>query len=357
MIKLINDWYHRHFNDPQVAILALLLLLGATILYFIGDVLAPLLAAIIIAYLLDGAVIYLKKHKIPRFIAIMVTFNLFIILLLIVLFYLAPLLVRQATQFVLEIPGMFAQGQALLMQLPEKYPKIISEQQVSELLIGIRTQVMDFSQTVVSFSLSSVSGLLTYMVYLVVVPLLIFFFLKDKEVILGWFKVFLPRDRKLVSLVWNEMNGKIAGYVRGKFVEIVIVWLITYITFLVFRLDYAMLLSFSVGVSVLIPYVGAAIVTLPVAIVAYFQWGYSTDALYVVIAYGVIQFLDGNLLVPLLFSEMVNLHPVAIIVAVLLFGGLWGVWGVFFAIPLATLIHAVINSWPNNKADEEFANE
>ena len=70
--------------------------------------------------------------------------------------------------------------------------------------------------------------------------------------------------------------------------------------------------------------------------------------LYVVIAYVVIQFLDGNLLVPLLFSEMVNLHPSAIIVAVLLFGGLWGVLGVFFAIPLATLIHAVINSWPKD---------
>ena len=356
MLKLLGDWYHKHFNDPQVAILALLLVLGATVLYFIGDVLTPILAAIIIAYLLDGAVSLLIQRKIPRFIAILFTFSIFILLLLIVLFILAPILIRQATQFVLEIPKMFAQGQEILMQLPEKYPKVISEQQVSELLIGIRTQITEFSQTVVSFSLSSVSGLLTYMVYLVVVPLLIFFFLKDKEKIINWFATFLPTDRKLVSQVWNEMNGKIAGYVRGKFVEIVIVWLVSYITFMVFNLNYAMLLSFSVGISVLIPYVGAAIVTLPVAIVAYFQWGYSSEMLYVVIAYGVIQFLDGNLLVPLLFSEMVNLHPTAIIAAVLLFGGLWGVWGVFFAIPLATLVHAIINSWPRQKIEEELLN-
>lgn len=346
MLKLVNDWYHRHFNDPQVAILALLLLSSAFILYIFGDILAPLLAAIIIAYLLDGVVFKCVQHKVPRFIAIIFTFSLFIVFLVIVLFILAPLLIRQATQFVLEIPKMFTQGQELLMQLPEKYPNIISEQQVSELLLGIRTQITDFSQTVVSFSLSSVADLLTFMVYLIVVPLLIFFFLKDKEKILVWFKNFMPRDRKLVSQVWSEMNEKIASYVRGKSMEILIVWVITYITFLVFGLDYAMLLSFSVGVSVLIPYVGAAIVTLPVAIVAYFQWGYSSDTLYVIIAYGIIQFLDGNLLVPLLFSEMVNLHPSAIIVAVLLFGGLWGIWGVFFAIPLATLIHAVINSWP-----------
>jgi len=345
MLKLLNEWYHRHFTDPQVAMLAFLLLLGASVLFFIGDIIAPLLAAIIIAYLLDGVVNGLTRYKVPRFLAIFITFSLFVLSLMIVLFVLAPLLLRQATQFVLEIPRMFNEGQKILMQLPEKYP-FISEQQVSELLLGIRNQVTDFSQQVVSFSLSSVSDLLTYMVYLIVVPLLIFFFLKDKEKILAWFSGFLPRDRKLVSKVWNEMNGKIAGYVRGKFLEIIIVWLVSYITFLLFGLNYAVLLSFAVGISVLIPYVGAAIVTLPVAIVAYFQWGLTHDALYVMIAYGVIQFLDGNLLVPLLFSEMVNLHPAAIIAAVLLFGGLWGIWGVFFAIPLATLIHAVINSWP-----------
>ncbi len=346
MLKLINDWYHRHFNDPQVAILALLLFLGAMTLYFFGRILAPLLGAVIIAYLLDGFVNKLRKLKVPRLIAITFTFSIFVLFLLIVLFILAPLLAQQATQFVLEIPNMFTEGQKILMQLPEKYPSIISEQQVSELLLGIRSQITDFSQSVVSFSLASVPGLLTYMVYLVVIPLLIFFFLKDKEKILSWFSRFFPSDTKLVSKVWTEMNTKIAGYVRGKFVEIMIVWLVSYITFLFFGLNYAVLLSFSVGVSVLIPYVGAAIVTIPVAIVAYFQWGYSTETLYVLVAYGIIQFLDGNLLVPLLFSEMVNLHPAAIITAVLLFGGLWGIWGVFFAIPLATLIHAVINSWP-----------
>jgi len=68
----------------------------------------------------------------------------------------------------------------------------------------------------------------------------------------------------------------------------------------------------------------------------------------VMIAYAVIQALDGNLLVPLMFSEVVNLHPVAIILAILIFGGLWGFWGIFFAIPLATLVKAVINAWPSN---------
>jgi len=95
-----------------------------------------------------------------------------------------------------------------------------------------------------------------------------------------------------------------------------------------------------------IPYIGAAVVTLPIAAIAFFQWGWSPEFWYILVAYGIIQALDGNVLVPLLFSEVVNLHPVAIIIAVLVFGGLWGFWGVFFAIPLATLVQAVLGSWP-----------
>ena len=70
------------------------------------------------------------------------------------------------------------------------------------------------------------------------------------------------------------------------------------------------------------------------------------------IVYGVIQFIDGNVIVPLLFSEVVDLHPITIIVAVLAFGGLWGVWGVFFAIPLATLIKAIYKAWPRHHPED-----
>ena len=349
MGKLFQDWYKKHFSDPQVALLAFLLILGFSVIIFAGQLLTPLLAGIIIAYLLDGGIVFLQSKRVPRFIAVVVVFSSFILLLLLTLFVLAPLMVSQATQFVLDIPKLLAQGQLALMALPEKHPNLINEQTIREFLIGIRSQVTDFSQQVLSFSLASVVNLFSFMVYLVVVPLLVFFFLKDKDCILVWFQSFLPKNRQLVTRVWVEVNRKIAGYVRGKFMEILIAWCVSYVTFLFLGLNYAMLLSFIVGVSVLIPYIGAAIVTIPIAIIAYSQWGYNSDFVTVLIAYAVIQFLDGNLLVPLLFSGMVNLHPAAIIVAVLFFGGLWGFWGVFFAIPLATLIHAVLNAWPKIK--------
>jgi len=119
--------------------------------------------------------------------------------------------------------------------------------------------------------------------------------------------------------------------------------------FEVMGLNYSLLLSFLVGLSVIIPYVGALAVTVPIALIAYFQWGFTAKLGYLLLVYQIVQVLDGNVLVPLLFSEVVNLHPLAIIVAVLFFGGLFGLWGVFFAIPLATLIQAVLNAWPRGK--------
>jgi putative permease len=163
----------------------------------------------------------------------------------------------------------------------------------------------------------------------------------------------LPEERGLVNRVWVESEAQVANYVRGKFVEIVIVGAVTYVTFITLGLQYAALLATMIGFSVLIPYIGAMVATVPVALVAFFQFGWGWEFGYVLIAYTIIQVLDGNVLVPLLFSEVVNLHPVAIILAILVFGGMWGFWGIFFAIPLATFVKAVINAWPGKNGIEE----
>ncbi|MEM8844319.1 MAG: AI-2E family transporter [Pseudomonadota bacterium] len=350
MIKYFRDWYERHFSDPQVITLTLFLIVGFAIVIFAGKILAPLLASIVIAYLLEGAVSYLERNKLPRIIALLLTFISFMALAVILLFVFIPVLSEQFTQFFKELPNMIGQGQKLLMQLPEKFPSLVNESQVEEITTYLRGELITFGQVLITKPLTSVVGLITILIYLILVPLLVFFLLKDKNIILKWLERYLPVQRDLTNEVWFEVNQKIASYVRGKFVEILIVLSVTFVTFKFLGLNYAMLLAVLVGVSVIIPYVGAAVVTIPVMFVAYAQWGISTDFAYVLLAYAIIQFLDGNILVPLLFSEVVNLHPVAIIAAVLFFGGLWGIWGVFFAIPLATLINAVINAWPRWEA-------
>ena len=348
MFNFINTWYKRYFTDPQASLLVIFMVFGLLIFLTMGKMLAPLLAAIVIAYLLEGAVSKLEKHDIERFTSVNIVYFLFLIFMGYILFGLLPLLSKQVSQFFQEVPEMIRNIQGLLLRLPEQYPDVISEDYVWELNTNIRDSLSDLGQNVLSFSLASVPAVISILVYLILVPLMIFFFLKDKKILIEWTANFLPKDRHLVNEVWVEMDAQIGNYIRGKFNEILIVGSVSYIAFVILGLNYAFLLAMIVGLSVLIPYIGAAIVTLPIALVGYFQWGLTSDYnfAWLMISYFVIQFLDGNVLVPILFSEAVNLHPLAIIVAILVFGGLWGFWGVFFAIPLATLVKALINVWP-----------
>ena len=345
-MEVIRDWFRRHLSDPQVIGLAVVLLTGFITIYLAGNMLAPVLASIIIAYLLEGVVSYLERLRVPRLLAVLIVFFAFIAFLVFVIFGLLPLLSRQATQLFQQLPTMIARGQDALLTLPETYPQLFSEEQVRDLISSIRAETLAFGQRVVTISFASVVGIIAWVVYLILMPLMVFFFLKDKKQIVGWMTGFLPEDRALLGQVWRDVDLQIGNYVRGKFVEIIIVWVVTYITFAILGLQFSMLLGVIVGLSVLIPYIGAVTVTIPVAVVAYFQWGFTGDFAWLLVAYAIIQALDGNVLVPLLFSEAVNLHPVAIIVAILIFGGLWGFWGVFFAIPLATLVQAVLKAWP-----------
>jgi putative permease len=206
---------------------------------------------------------------------------------------------------------------------------------------------------VVATSFGLIPGMLDLMIFLVLLPLLVFFFLKDRAQLIDGALAFLPAKRHVLGRVWQEMDVQIANYIRGKALEILIVGITTYIVFALMGLKYSLLLAVLVGLSVVVPYVGATVVTLPVMGVAWVQFGWSGEFAMVMLAYGIIQFIDGNILVPLLFSEAVNLHPVVIITAILFFGGLWGFWGVFFAIPLATLIKAVINAWPSVRTPDQ----
>ncbi len=349
-MNIITDWFQETFADRQTVILAVLLVVGTVLVISMGQMLAPVIAGGIIAYLLEGLVRLLQRQGLPRLLAVIVVFSLFTTFVVVGLFGLAPQLSRQLTQLLQQFPVMLGKGQDLLMQLPEKYPRLVNEEQISDIIINVRLEIARITQNLLSWSLSSVVGVMTVLVYLILVPLLAFFFLKDKDRILNWFHSFLlPNDYSLATQVWREVDLQIGNYVRGKFFEILVVWAVSFATFAYLGLQFAMLLGLMVGLSVIVPYIGAAVATFPVAVIALSQWGWGPDFFWLIGAYAVIQALDGNVLVPLLFSEAVDLHPIAIIVAVLAFGGIWGFWGVFFAIPLATLVQAVLKAWPRGQ--------
>lgn len=349
MRKIFSKWIDRYFSDEEALLLFVLLGGALIVILTLGKALAPVFAGIILAFLMQGGVNRLKQLNIPHLLSVILVFLAFVGGLASLILIVMPLAWKQSVNLFNELPGILSEIQTVLLLLPQQYPEFISEDRVLELIDLAATELSKMGQWIVTFSLNSITGIIALLIYLVLVPILVFFFLKDGGSLTRWWVSFLPEKREMMTKVWNEMDDQIANYIRGKAIEIIVVGVVTYITFFFLGINYAALLGILVGLSVLIPYIGAALVTLPVALIGFFQWGWSGDFMYLMIAYAIIQALDGNVLVPLLFSEAVNLHPVAIIVAVLVFGGLWGFWGVFFAIPLATLFKAIVSAWPKAK--------
>ncbi|MBU2871281.1 AI-2E family transporter [Colwellia sp. E2M01] len=346
MYKLFSEWYKRKFSDPHAVTLVVILVSITLFITLFSNLLMPVFVAIALAFLLDLPVNKLVNNSMSRTSATIVVVITFVGFALLAAFGLLPLIWKQSSNLLQEVPHMVSLSQDYLMTLPEKYPDLVDVEQIKSIIAMIKNNFLQWGQVGLKGSLNAISDIVALLIYLILVPLMVFFFLKDKADLINSITFFLPKERRMANKVSNEMNQQILNYIRGKVIEIIIVGTSSTVAFMFLDLQYSLLLGVLVGLSVLVPYVGATVVTLPVMLVALFQFGFSSEFGYVMLAYGIIQAIDGNVIVPLLFSEAVNLHPVTIIIAVIFFGGMWGFWGVFFAIPLATLVKAVINAWP-----------
>ncbi len=350
MIKLIKDWYTDNFTDPNQVSLALVLIFSIIVTYILVQTIAPILVAIVLAYMLEGLVQHLMKiTKATRHFSVIVVFFLFLIISILTLFMLLPLLLDQLTLLVKSLPEIFNKSKQLILGLYDEN-EYIPKDYIDNIFLGLQGETSKVGNSIFTFSLASAGGLFAIIVYAILVPIMIFFMLFDKETINSWIARFFPKKLELTRRAYSELNLKIGNYIRCKVIEIMIVWISSFILFFALGLNYSLLLSFLCGLSVIIPYVGMIAVTIPIILVAYFQWALGSEFWYVIIGHLLIQAVDGNVVVPILFSDAVNIHPFAILLSILFFGSVWGIWGVFFAIPLAVLISTILNVWPERPA-------
>ena len=348
MLEELNNLFKKIFSSEETLIFALLLSIGFLIIFFLGNILTPFLMSLIFAYLLIGMQKRLETYGLNSTVALIFTYSFFLLIGIALMVWLVPLLYQQLQSLVLEIPKWVKTFTVFIQTVPENYPDLVSSEQITTFLQSLSGQITAISEEFLKASIAGIQNTVTIAINLILLPILVFFFLFDRDSIISSFLKILPKERAMLKNVWVEMDDQLSNYARGKAIEIVIVGLAAAIIFIYFDLQYIALLSVLVGFSVLIPFLGAFLVTIPVAIIGLLQFGLSFDFWLLMGAYLVLQILDGNLLVPLLFSDAVKLHPVIIMLAVFVFGALFGFWGVFFAIPIATLIKAIWNSWPKN---------
>jgi putative permease len=347
MFEQINSFFKKIFSNEETIIFSFAILTAFLMMTFFGSVLTPFMISIVIAYLLVGLQKKIESWNVSSFVALVVTFAIFIITGTAMLIWLLPILYIQLQAFVLDVPNLFNSFLGFVSTLPEKFPDLVSSEQITAFLQSVSSDLASLTQNIVKSSIAGIQSTITIFLYIILCPILVFFFLFDRKNILDGLSKIIPGKGEMFSNIWLEMDVQLSNYVRGKTTEIFVVGLCAAIIFSFVGLNYSALLSVLVGISVLIPYVGAFLVTVPVVVIGLLQFGLGSDFYILISLYLLLQILDGNLLVPIIFSDAVKLHPVAIILAVFIFGSMFGFWGVFFAIPMATFIKAVWNAWPS----------
>lgn len=345
MLELFRKLINRFFFNEETVYFAFFLIASFLLIFFFGGILLPILISLVIAFLLNGLAQALENLNFPRWLSLISSLIVFFTVYT-SFFFILPTIGSQINSFIQSLPNIVDSLQLVLTNLANSYPEFFSEEEIPKILSNLSSQINNLLAQALSQIAGTISFAFNALIYAILIPLMVFFFLKDKETLLPLISFFRPNERGLMDSIFNEMNEQLYNYVTGKIIEIFIVTSVSFIAFSFLDLPYTFLLALLVGLSVMIPFFGAILVTIPVLLVGLYEWGLSSDFWWLFGVYLVIQALDGNVLVPLLFSARNKLHPVIIVISVLFFGGLWGFWGLFFAIPLATFVKAIINSWP-----------
>ena len=343
MFEQVNKVLKNIFSNEETIIFSLAILLFFLVISFFGSILTPFMISIVVAYLLVGMQKKIQSYDVSANVALIITFSVFIITGAALLIWLVPLLYIQLQAFILDVPNLINNFLDFISGLPAKFPDLVSSEQISIFFQAVSEEVSAIAQNIVKSSISGIQSAITFLLYIILFPILVYFFLFDRKNIIEGFIKIIPGKREMLTNIWAEMDIQLSNYVRGKTIEIFIVGIAAAIIFASLGLKYSALLSVLVGLSVIIPYVGAFLVTIPIVVVGLLQFGLGTEFYLLIGLYLLLQALDGNLLVPIIFSETVKLHPVVIILAVFIFGSMFGFWGVFFSIPIATFIKAVWN--------------
>ena len=349
MIRTFSTWFQQRFINTELGSVALIFITIILMFWWLNQLITPVLVSVVLAYLLLRIVRTLVRWNMSKTLAIYLVYLFFLGLLVFSLFILLPMLWDQLSLMINELPTKVQKAHEYIEGLAKTYPTYLSGVRVEDWFATVQKNFSQIGPQALSFSVTTFSKIVTLIVYLILVPIMVYFFMKDNQPIKDWLSQFLPRKRRLLKEIWYEIDQQMGQYISSKIIEFLILTILSLAGFLILGLNYAVLLAVLVGLSVFIPYVGVLIVAVPLFIVGYLEWGFGGYFLSLVIFFTSLMVLEGNILGPLLFSGTMRIHPLAVLIAILIFGGLWGFWGVFFGIPLVSVIKVLLNAWLRNR--------
>jgi len=313
------------------------------IVYFLGSTLTPFFTAAILAYLFDPLVSLLQRARIPRTIAVIVVFTLIIALVSLILLFIIPIVEYQVILFIQNIPDMIAWTKQMINSYLVKFGhNQLSEQVVTASQQGLK-KASGFATQLLHTVTSSVVPVFSLLTNLFLIPVVLFYLLRDWHPVLSGVRNLIPRSAlPTVNKLLNECNEVVSAFLRGQLL-VMLALAVLYATGLsIIGLNLAVIIGIISGLASIVPYLGFIIGIVTASLAAFFQFQDFWYVFYVAIVFLIANGIEGSILTPWLVGDKIGLHPVAVIFAILIGGQLFGFVGVLLALPVAAVIMVFI---------------
>lgn len=336
------------FFSPQAHVLFWAGILGLFIgfVWIFSSVLTPFVLGIAIAYLLNPVVQALIKFKIPRLVATLIILISFFAFVLALVIFAGPPLAREAANLAESIPGYADQ----LIEWAKPYLVMAQERFGTDYIESTKKLLQDNAGKLVSISSGLASGIASsgqafvgFFTTLVLTPLVAFFMMQEWPRVTAWVDDLIPRSReKTIKNIFEKMNSKVAGFIRGQLTVAFILGAIYAIALSIAGLNYGFLIGIIAGVLSIIPLVGSTIGLVVSLVVAWFQAG-TLDYVAIIAAIFIVgQLLEGNVLSPKVIGDSVGLHPLWVLFSLMAGGSLFGLLGMLLAVPVTAVIGVLL---------------
>ena len=268
MQTLFGKFINRFFSNEESIYFAILLLFSFLFIILFGNALLPVIISIVIAFLLNGLMRTLLNMQISKKLALTLTLIVFFGFYL-SLFIALPSLGAQINNLLQNLPSIVSSFQLTLTEMNNYF----SKEDLDLIFSNLSNQINNLLSSALGQLAGTISLMFNAILYAIMIPLMVFFFLKDKEELLPLAGFILPKKNGFMQSVFSEMNDQLFNYVTGKFIEMLIIASSSYVLFAILGLPYAVLIAILVGLSVIIPIFGAILVTIPVVLIGLYEWG------------------------------------------------------------------------------------
>ncbi|MCK8465230.1 AI-2E family transporter [Aliiroseovarius sp. S1339] len=309
--------------------------ISALALWYLGDVIMPFILGGAIAYFLDPIADRLENMGLSRAVATAIISVLTILVFVVAVLLVVPTLVSQAVALADAAPDLFRQLQGFLT---EKFPSLIDQDStLRQSLESLGKTIQERGGELVGTVLSSAMGVLNIVILLVVTPVVAFYMLLDWDRMVAKIDALLPLDhRPAIRQIASDIDHTLASFVRGQGTVCLVLGTYYAVALMLIGLQFGLVVGFIAGLITFIPYVGAIVGgALAIGLGLFQFWGewWSLGAVAVIFLVG--QFFEGNILTPKLVGSSVGLHPVWLMLALSVFGYLFGFVGMLVAVPVA----------------------